>query len=204
MRTTEEHTELAQMAEQMKELKDQLARQRIVTETMLKQAMKSKMNWLKRMFWLQLALAPIAVSIWYFIKEFAGLSWGCYGFMVVMIVIECAVSYRINVAALTESDYSSSNLVNTIQKLLHTKRLRAWQMVIEVPLLVIWFIWVGVEGCLAFPENASDIVRGAFMVGGVGLVIGSIAGLCFSWATYRKMQRTSDEVIEMIRSLTQP
>ena len=56
--------QLQEMRQQMTELKQQLDRQQIVNEQLLRQSMTSKMSWIKRYIWVEAAMIPC---------------WGCRG-----------------------------------------------------------------------------------------------------------------------------
>ena len=81
------------------------------------------------------------------------------------------------------------------------KRLRSIEMMIEVPALVVWLLWSGIEAWMYMPVDAPDFVRAAIYGGMVGGVIGGVCGLIFAFRIFFKMQRTNDEVISQINEL---
>ena len=138
---------------------------------------------------------------WLAIKEFAHLSWLNYAFLMTMVIVSVIADYRINVSAISDADYSRNNLLTTIKKLTRMKRLRSIDMMIEVPTLVLWLLWSGIEAWIYMPADAPDFARAAVYGGIVGGVIGGICGLIFAFRIFLKMQRTNDEVISQINEL---
>ena len=137
----------------------------------------------------------------YCIKEYAHLSWLNYAFLMTMVIVSVIADYRINVSAISDADYSRNNLLTTIKKLTRMKRLRSIEMMIEVPALVVWLLWSGIEAWIYMPADAPDFVRAAVYGGIVGGVIGGVCGLIFAFRIFFKMQRTNDEVISQINEL---
>ena len=137
----------------------------------------------------------------YCIKEYAHLSWLNYAFLMTMVIVSVIADYRINVSAISDADYSRNNLLTTIKKLTRMKRLRSIEMMIEVPTLVFWLLWSGIEVWIYMPADAPDFVRAAVYGGIVGGVIGGVCGLIFAFRIFFKMQRTNDEVISQINEL---
>ena len=137
----------------------------------------------------------------YCIKEYAHLSWLNYAFLMTMVIVSVIADYRINVSAISDADYSRNNLLTTIKKLTRMKRLRSIDMMIEVPTLVFWLLWSGIEAWIYMPADAPDCARAAVYGGIVGGVIGGVCGLIFAFRIFFKMQRTNDEVISQINEL---
>lgn len=137
----------------------------------------------------------------YCIKEYAHLSWLNYAFLMTMVIVSVIADYRINVSAISDADYSRNNLLTTIKKLTRMKRLRSIDMMIEVPTLVLWLLWSGIEAWIYMPADAPDFARAAVYGGIVGGVIGGVCGLIFAFRIFFKMQRTNDEVISQINEL---
>ena len=201
MENNNQNTELELMRSQMEDFKAQLDKQKIVNEKMIIGSMKKSMSWIKRFVYFECCLVPIIAVSWFAIKEYALLSWLNYAFLMTMIIVSVIADYRINVSAISDADYSRDNLVTTIKKLTRMKRQRSIEMMIEVPVLVIWLLWSGIEVWIYMPADAPDCARGAVYGGIVGGVIGAVCGLIFAFRIFLKMQRTNDEVISQINEL---
>ena len=198
MENNQQCTELEFMRSQMEDFKTQLDKQKIVNEKFIISSMKKSMSWIKKYVYFEFCLLLVIAIMWLAIKEYAHLSWFNYCFLMAVVVIDVIADYRINVSALSDDDYSSSNLVSTITKLTRMKRQRFIQMMLSVPAIVVWLLWCGVEAWMHLPADAPDYVRGAIYGGMAGGVIGGISGLVFVFRIFFKMQRTNDEVISQI------
>lgn len=201
MENNNQNTELELMRSQMKDFKAQLDKQKIVNEKMIIGSMKKSMSWIKRYVYFECSLVPIIAVSWFAIKEFAHLSWLNYAFLMIITIVSVIADYRINVSAISDADYSRDNLLTTIKKLTRMKRQRSIEMMIEMPAIVLWLLWSGIEAWIYMPADAPDFMRGAVYGGIVGGVIGGVCGLIFAFRIFFKMQRTNDEVISQINEL---
>ena len=194
MENNNQNTELELMRSQMEDFKAQLDKQKIVNE-------KMSMSWIKRYVYFECCLVPLLAVSWFAIKEFAHLSWLNYAFLMTVVIVSVIADYRINVSAISDADYSRNNLLTTIKKLTRMKRLRSIDMMIEIPVMVVWLLWSGIEVWMYMPADAPDFARAAAYGGIVGGVIGGVCGLIFAFRIFLKMQRTNDEVISQINEL---
>lgn len=201
MENNNQNTELELMRSQMEDFKAQLDKQKIVNEKMIIGSMKKSMSWIKRYVYFECSLVPIIAVSWFAIKEFAHLSWLNYAFLMIITIVSVIADYRINVSAISDADYSRDNLLTTIKKLTRMKRQRSIEMMIEMPAIVLWLLWSGIEAWIYMPADAPDFMRGAVYGGIVGGVIGGVCGLIFAFRIFFKMQRTNDEVISQINEL---
>ncbi len=193
--------QLEQMRQQMTELKQQLDRQEIVNEQLLRQSMTSKMSWIKRYVWLEIAFIPIVLLILAPIHAMLGLSWWLYGFLAVMLVVDVAADWRIN--RVDRNQLLTGNLVEASRRLRAMKRQRAWAFVLGIIGVVIWIAWFLFELKLAQGIQANDFLNGFAQGGLVGGIIGAVIGLIAAIIIFNKMQRTNDEVLAQIDQLTQ-
>ncbi|MCI7424712.1 MAG: hypothetical protein MSS89_05735 [Prevotella sp.] len=201
MENNNQNTELELMRSQMEDFKAQLDKQKIVNEKMIIGSMKKSMSWIKRYVYFECSLVPIIAVSWLAIKEFANLSWLNYAFLMTMVIVSVIADYCINVSAISDADYSRNNLLTTIKKLTRMKRQRSIEMMIEMPAIVLWLLWSGIEAWIYMPADAPDFMRGAVYGGIVGGIIGGVCGLIFAFRIFFKMQRTNDEVISHINEL---
>ena len=131
--------QLEQMRQQMTELKQQLDKQQIVNEQLLRQSMTSKMSWIKRYIWLEMALIPILLLILAPIHAMLGLSWWLYGFLAVMLVVDVAADWRIN--HVDRNQLLTGNLVEASRRLTLMKKQRAWSFALGILVVIIWIVW---------------------------------------------------------------
>lgn len=193
--------QLEQMRQQMTELKQQLDKQQIVNEQLLRQSMTSKMSWIKRYIWLEMALIPILLLILAPIHAMLGLSWWLYGFLAVMLVVDVAADWRIN--HVDRNQLLTGNLVEASRRLTLMKKQRAWSFALGILGVVIWIVWFLYELQCASGMQSSDFLNGFAMGGFFGGIIGGVIGLVVAIIIFYKMQRTNDEVLAQIDQLTQ-
>ncbi len=192
--------QLEQMRQQMTELKQQLDRQQIVNEQLLRQSMTSKMSWIKRYIWLEVALIPILLLILAPIHAMLGLSWWLYGFLAVMLVVDVAADWRIN--HVDRNQLLTGNLVEASRRLTLMKKQRAWAFVLGLIGVIVWIVWFLFELKNVQGLQSSDFLNGFAQGGFVGGIIGAVIGLIVSIIIFNKMQRTNDEVLRSIDQLT--
>ena len=202
METNDHNTEIEQMRAQLESLRQSLDRQEIVNERLIAKSMKSRMSWLKKYIIMEACLIPVIAILWLELKMVLGLSWLNYAFLMVMVVIDVYIDYLINLHGLSDADYSKSNLIATVSKLMVMKRRRTIQMVAAVPIVIVWVLWTGLEAYASLATATEPMLR-AFIFGAlIGCAIGGVAGLIFAFYIYRKMQRTNDDVISQIQEYT--
>ena len=200
--------ELEQMREQMQVLRNKLDKQEIVNDKLVKNSIKSKMSWIKKLVYFEFLLLPFIALIWYGLKEVFNLSWFCYASIVVLCVIDVVLDYRINVASLDLEKVEKHNLSDTLQKLIAMKQMRAKAFFIMMLLSIPLFIWVSIEmwqyvSTITLKDDLyTHIVHAGAYGGFVGGIIGFFVGIYISIRIYRKMQTTNDELIAQIEEFT--
>ena len=197
---TNNDLQLQQMRQQMTELKQQLDRQEIVNERLLRQSMTSKMSWIKRYIWLEIAMIPVVLLILAPIHAMLGLSWWLYGFLALMLVVDVAADWRIN--HVDRNQLLTGNLVEASRQLTLMKKQRAWAFVLGIVGVIVWIVWFLIELKHAQGIQNIDFLNGFAQGGFLGGIIGGVLGLIAAIIIFRKMQRTNDEVISQIDQLT--
>lgn len=196
--------ELEQMREQMQVLRNKLDTQEIVNEKLVKNSVKSKMSWIKKLVYFEFLLIPFTALMGYVLKEMFNLSWFTYAFIVVLCAIDAVCDYRINVASLDLEKVEKHNLSDTLQKLVAMKKMRAKSFFIMMLLSIPLFIWASIEmwqniSTITFLDDVpANIVRAEAYAGLVGGIIGFFVGIYISIRIYRKMQATNDEIIAQL------
>ena len=196
--------ELEQMREQMQVLRNKLDKQEIVNDKLVKNSIKSKMSWIKKLVYFEFLLLPFIAPMGYGLKEMFNLSWFCYAFIVVLCAIDAVLDYRINVASLDLEKVEKHNLSDTLQKLVAMKQMRAKAFFIMMLLSIPLFMWVSIEmwqyiSTITLKDDLHTHIVYAGAYGGfVGGIIGFIVGIYISIRIYRKMQTTNDEIIAQL------
>ena len=200
--------ELEQMREQMQVLRNKLETQEIVNDKLVKNSIKSKMSWIKKLVYFELLSIPFIALMGYGLKEMFNLSWFCSASLVVLCAIDAVCDYRINVASLDLEKVEKHNLSDTLQKLIAMKQMRAKAFFIIMLLSIPLFMWVSIEmwqyvSTITFRDDLyTHIVHTGAYAGFVGGIIGFFVGIYISIRIYRKMQTTNDELIAQIEEFT--
>ena len=196
--------ELEQMREQMQVLRNKLDTQEIVNEKLVKNSVKSKMSWIKKLVYFEFLLLPFIALMGYGLKEMFNLSWFCYASIVVLCAIDAVLDYRINVASLDLEKVEKHNLSDTLQKLIAMKQMRAKEFFIMMVLSIPLFMWASIEmwqyiSTITLKDDLHTHIVHAGAYGGlVGGIIGFFVGIYISIRIYRKMQATNDEIIAQL------
>lgn len=182
--------ELETMRDQMQLLKQKLAKQEIVNDNLLQNAMSSKMSWINKYIWFELiVLLPVCALNFIGLKMiYPTLSWWPIVSILLLVLVEILLDFYIN--HVSYSDWSSENLLQTADKLVRMKRFRWWQLILSIPVALVLFWWL----FAGFDDN----VRTAVTIGGIA---GGVIGLSVGVAIMLKMQSTNDELISQIRGI---
>lgn len=190
--------ELEQMREQMQVLRNKLDTQEIVNDKLVKNSVKSKMSWIKKLVYFEFLLVPFTALMAYVLKEMFNLSWFTYAFIVVLCAIDAVCDYRINVASLDLEKVEKHNLSDTLQKLIAMKQMRAKSFFIMMLLSIPLFMWASIEMWQNISTSTNTFNTNILYGGWVGGIIGFFVGIYISIRIYRKMQATNDEIIAQL------
>lgn len=192
--------EMEGLRREMQAFKAQLDRQTIVNERLLAASMRKNMSWIRKFVVMECLTFPLILFLWLVLKKVMGFSWLFFAFTMFMITLELIGDYRINVSSLHDADYSHDNLVTTASKLCRMKHLRRMKMLLELPFLVMWFVWFALEKWMAVSPSA-DIITACADV--FFLAFCFVLGVLVAYYFYRRMQKTNDTLIAQIRELTE-
>lgn len=188
------NNEIEQMREQLDIMKRKLARQEIINDNLICQAMSRRMSWIKKFVWLEAFLiVPIVIVMYALFMYVFNLPLWLYVVIVAACIVDTYADYRIN--RTDPSDWIAENLVDTGRKLVKMKRRRMISFAISMAVTIVLF---GLFGYELFTAGDSIAIIG----GRIGFVIGCIVGLVAVNMLYRRMQRTNDMLIRQIDELT--
>lgn len=194
--------QLEELRQQMSELRQQLDRQEIVNENLIRQSMTGKMSWIKKYIWLEVAMVPLCLLILAPVHAMMGLSWWLFAFLAVMLVVDVAADFYIN--RVDKNQLLTGNLVEASRQLVVMKKQRAWAFALGLLGVIIWIVWFLYELKRVAGSFADDFWNGFAHGGFIGGIIGGVLGLIIAIIIFRKMQRTNDEVLASIDRLTAP
>lgn len=196
----QQNNELEEMRQQLSLLNKKLEKQEIVNEKMIRQAMLSKMSFMKRYTWFSY-FALVFVAIYFFIlAKMALISWPLYAFTVVYMLVVVFTGRQIN--HYNDKEFLSNNLIDTARHMLKQRQLRKKVRFFSAPvLLFVWAPWVCFELYGLTTAEGATISIETFYGGIIGGIIGMIGGFLIGASLYRKMQRINQDIINQINDL---
>lgn len=191
--------ELEVMREQLVLLNKKLEDQTLVNDRLVREAMKSKMSWIKGYVWGEVVLVPFLICFLFVFPFYSIVSYGPVVFMSVMLVVAVVSDFKINM--IDDKAFVDGNLAETAQRLIKMKRQRIVYEIFMLPFLAIWLIWLSYDIYNHIP--AEGVMRSALTGGLVGAAIGGVVGTICGLLVLRKMQRTNSEIIHEIHELVE-
>lgn len=192
--------ELEQMRTQFNQLKEKLKNQEIVNDHLVRQAMKRKMSWIEKYVKIEMyVLLPFVLLDCLIIVFILDMSWWWYIYTALFMIFEIAADYYINIHKAANFD---SNLIEAANVLAWQKKKRIQQLYADMPLLIIWVVWLGI-GIISLNTGGKEFLEGMKhgCIGGgiVGFAIGMFLGIKY----LLKMQRINTELIQQINEMTE-
>lgn len=190
------NVQLEEMRKEMKELQTTLQQQKIFTEKSLRQAMGHRSSWITRFVMIEVIGLPFLILLFLGMKEFVGLSWGFVIASILFVTVDAVWDAIIN--RLRVDDYISLSLIELQHRLIRQRKMRRIQMLIEVPLVVVWALWF-----------VYDLhTHGAGLFEGVSIWVPLITtallfcvALAICFRIYNKMQNTDSHMLAEIDEL---
>jgi hypothetical protein len=187
--------ELDEMRQQMNILKKKLEKQEIVNDKLIRQSMRKNMRSINRknLLLTLLAIFMIPYSYWAFchLNDFSLAFW--IGTSIFMLI--CAGAQIYNGHKLYGTDLMQSNLMDVQREAARAKKFDTQWLFFGIPMALLWIGWFAYE---VYRVNGPDDMLPLLIGGGVGGVVGLIAGMNI----YYKMQRQYQEIIDQIEELT--
>ena len=190
MENIENTQSLEELREQAAILKNKLDRENIVSEEVLRNAMRHKARTINSNAWISVAASVLVILMAVFYFPQYGLSrWFSAGTIVIMLVCDLFTwKYHKNLNKKTlNSDLLT--VAKTAKKL--KEDYRSW-LKYGIALFVVWFVWYVVEMTLHSQSWQEALLTVACLAvgGGVGCIIG--------FRMHRKVIDTCDEIIRQI------
>lgn len=181
--------ELEQLRSEVAEFKSRLENQEIISQRLLRQAMTGKVSWIKKVnVWVSIA-GIFCLPIVAFVMHEVGCSFASIIFLTIMMLCEASFNFW-NVSTIRSSQLMSQNILTAWQMLLSFKQREQRQMMIEVPMLILFLVWI----CFEASGNASTEQH---WMGITGLV-GGVIGLIVSGVIYVREIRSLNEAVRQI------
>ena len=186
--------ELEQMRSQVDILKRKLEKQAIISDTHIRNSMKSKQYEMTKIIACTIFIGALSLPycIWIFYK---------FGFSLLFIVatgLMLAVCLGITIKqrfSLKSFDFTQDNLVDVATKLNKVKTHYHEWIKIALPMILLWTSWLVYEGITRMEPSP---IQMGFLTGiGVGVILGGIVG----YRINRKIVSKSTEILEHIKEL---
>lgn len=190
---------LEEMRRQMTIMQKKLHNETIVNDRLLRESMKHNYASINRYLVLESTiLMPIIVFAFPIIALVFHLSWG----PVIAIILLClaGVIFDYKVSHIKDETFMTDDLIPTALRLQRAKRLSALQMLVSLPLTLLWFVWYIIDFFQSINYD-SEILTSAAWGGLTGGCIGLVCGLIFAIQLYHKQQKTRQQVIDQINDL---
>lgn len=196
---TQDNNQLEEMRSQMAILQDKLNKESIVNERLLRESMKHRYSSIDNYLKLQLWLLPlIFIGFTLFVLAY-DLSW--YPTIFLFMASTYAVIFDTKVNKLKKDAFTSDNLIATALRLQRAKKLSFYEMWINMPLLLVWFIWFMVDFLQHLTHGNFSSLPSEAIGGIIGGLIGAACGFIYDFKLYNKQQKTRQQIIDQIHEL---
>ena len=181
--------ELEQLRSQVAEFKNRLEQQEIVSKKLLKQAMSGHVSWFKKLnVWADVVGLCFMPLVALFLREI-GCSWAPIITLLVILIGELIFNIW-NTRSISSQHLMSNDVMTSRQRLLRFKQRERWQTVIEVPIIVLWVVWVYFDSTAYTSQNHID--RSVWFVSVV------VMGLAIGFYIYYREMRSLNKAIKDI------
>lgn len=186
--------ELEEMRSQVAILKNKLAQQTIISDSHIRNSMKSKMSDMtKTIAWTifgGIVAVPYCIGVFY--KFGFSLTFLIATAIMLVVCIGLTIKQRYTLKGL---DFSQGNLVDVAEKLNKVKKHYHEWIKVALPMFLLWLAWLAYEA-VKHMEHGS-LLTGFLSGAAVGAIIGGFIGLRIN----RKIVRKSSEILDQIKEL---
>ena len=196
----QEDNTLEEMRRQMAILQEKLDNETIVNERLLRESMKHNYSNINRYLSVEATiLMPIIIIAFPALALIFHLSWGPVIAVILLCLADVIFDYKVN--HIKDEAFMGDNLIPTALRLQRAKRLTVLQMMVSLPLMILWFAWFIIDFFQSI-DYQDELLTASAYGGIVGGCIGLVCGLIFAIQLYRKQQKTRQQVIDQINDLT--
>ena len=180
-------------------LQEKLHNEAIVNDRLLRESMKHNYSSINRFLSVEATiLMPVIIFVFPLLPLIFHLSWGPVIAIILLCLADTIFDYKVN--HIKDEAFMGDNLIPTALRLQRAKRLSALQMLVSLPLILLWFAWFIVVFFQSINYD-SEILTSAAWGGLTGGCIGLVCGLIFAIQLYHKQQKTRQQVIDQINDL---
>lgn len=180
-------------------LQEKLHNETIVNDRLLRESMKHNYSSINRFLSVEATiLMPVIIFVFPLLPLIFHLSWGPVIAIILLCLADTIFDYKVN--HIKDEAFMGDNLIPTALRLQRAKRLSALQMLVSLPLILLWFVWFIIDFFLSINYDSEALTSAAW--GGLtGGCIGLVCGLIFAIQLYHKQQKTRQQVIDQINDL---
>lgn len=189
--------QLEEMKNKMQELRESLQQQKIFTDKSIRHAMVGRSSWINRFVKSEVFIVlPVSILLFLWLKSAIGLSWA---FVVVTLgLIFADIVWDIIINRLKPADYVSLSLIDLKERLIRQREMRRRQMLIEVPLIVVWAVWFVYDVATNGVGMYEDV---PFWIPLIITVVWFIVAMVIVFKIYHKMQGIDADALAEIEQL---
>lgn len=178
-------------------LQKKLENQQIVTDTLVRNSMRHRQSWSRNYVWFEIfLLLPLCILIAIIIPYTGESSWGPWIAIIPVLLADVYADYKFNI--LRGDAFMRENLVDTANRMAKYKLYTRYQLMISLPLVVLWCIWLVID----FSNNAPAGIDSGYKTGMIiSMSIGGVLGAIIGFIITRKMQRDRQFIIDQIHEM---
>lgn len=189
--------QLEDMKNEMQELRESLQQQKIFTDKSIRHAMAGRSSWISRFVKSEIFIVlPVSILLFLWMKSSIGLSWAFVAVTLGFIFVDIVWDIIIN--RLKPADYVSLSLIELKERLIRQREMRCRQILIEVPLIVLWAAWfvydIATNGVGLFEDVP-------FWITLIITAVLFIVAMVIAFKIYNKMQGIDADAIAEIEQL---
>lgn len=186
-----ELSELEELRAQMTLLKDKLSREEIVSDKLLRQAMKGNVHAINSRVWVSAVCAVVVIFYFPFWGQLEGLSIWLVAYTI-LIMLMCLVFdfvYHKDV----KPEMMNGNLLEVAMQMRKLKKAYVRWRYYAYPMVIVWFGWLLVE---ILSTSSYSLHRAIIFA--LALTLGFAVGLILGLRSERKIVKNIDEIINQI------
>lgn len=192
MNNTIDNNELRELRQQVEMLREMLGKEEIVSERMLRRTMSTKAGTLRRRSIALIITALIFIPYSLLAFPFLGLP-PVVGYVVAAFALVAAIYDTILFYMLPDRLFSRGSLLEILSAAVRYKKMHFYWLIVGVPFLL-FFVLFFVAAFYHYTEGNVALHIGMY----VGLILGTIFGV----RTLSNTLRTTQEIIDQIRDIT--
>ncbi|MBP5562313.1 MAG: hypothetical protein J6X70_11050 [Muribaculaceae bacterium] len=184
--------ELDNMRQQMAILQEKLDKQTIVTDRIMRNAIRKSMGSISKRYLMVIILAIIMIpySYWAFVM-LSGMSMALW-IATSLLMVACAIFTYYNGKSLRDSELLEANLLESKKRVARSKKRDNIWLYFSLPIMLLWTAWVAWE----LAEKLGN-TRIAIITIAIGFVVGLLLGL----KIHLRNQRNYREILNQIEDL---